>query len=135
MLDESGLVYRPPSGGLPRYKIYADMSRGERLSDLVTNVDPIDRKSVEYTGWPEQAPEALLDIIIRASSNQRDVVLDPFCGSGTTCVVAERLGRQWVGIEQDPQTWRVLRSRLRLMDGRPRPIVLREPIDRTDLDR
>ena len=135
LLDESGLVYRPPSGGLPRYKIYFDMSRGERLSDLVTNVDSIDRKSVEYTGWPEQAPEALLDIIIRASSNQRDVVLDPFCGSGTACVVAERLGRQWVGIEQDPQTWRVLRSRLRLMDGRPRPIVLREPIDRTDLDR
>ena len=135
LLDESGLVYRPPSGGLPRYKIYADMSRGERLSDLVTNMDPIDRRSEEFTGWPEQSPEALLDIIIRASSNQRDVVLDPFCGSGTTCVVAERLGRQWIGIEQDPQTWRVLRRRLRRMDGRPRPIIMIEPIDRTDLDR
>ena len=134
LLDEAGLVYWPQSGGFPRYKIYADMNRGERLSDMVTTIGPVDRRSVEYTGWPEQVPDALLDIIIRASTNAGDIVLDPFCGSGTACVVAERLGRQWVGIEQAREVRRVLRNRLGRLRDRPRPIVARELPQRDDID-
>ena len=112
LLDEAGLVHWPRSGSLPRFKVYADMKQGERLSDLVTSVGPIDRRSQEYTGWPEQVPEALLDIIIRASSREGDIVLDPFCGSGTACVVAEKLGRRWIGMEQAEQANYVLQRRL-----------------------
>ena len=99
LLDEAGLIHWT-RGGAPRYKIYADMTKGERLSDVVTTVGRIESKDREYTGWPDQVPEALLDIIIRASTNPGDIVLDPFCGSGTACVVAETLGRRWIGIER-----------------------------------
>ena len=112
LLDEVGLVYWPKSGGLPRYKVYADMIRGERFPDLITTVDPVDRRSQEYTGWPDQVPEALLDIIIRASTREGDIVLDPFCGSGTACVVAEKLGRRWIGMEQTSLAGHVLQRRL-----------------------
>ena len=111
LLEQAGLVHWPRTGGLPRFKVYADMKQGERLSDLVTSVGPVDRRSREYTGWPEQAPEALLDIIIRASSREGDIVLDPFCGSGTACVVAEKLGRRWIGIERAEQSQAVLQRR------------------------
>ena len=112
LLDEAGLVHWPRTGGLPRFKVYAEMKQGERLSDLVTSVGPVDRRAKEYTGWPEQAPEALLDIIIRASSGEGDIVLDPFCGSGTACVVAEKLGRRWIGMERAEQANYVLQRRL-----------------------
>ena len=111
LLEQAGLVYWPKSGGLPRYKVYADMIRGERLSDLITTVDPVDRRSQEYTGWPDQVPEALLDIIIRASTREGDIVLDPFCGSGTACVVAEKLGRRWIGMERAEMAGHVLQRR------------------------
>ena len=112
LLDEAGLVHWPRTGGLPRFKVYAEMKQGERLSDLVTSVGPVDRRAKEYTGWPEQVPEALLDIIIRASSGEGDIVLDPFCGSGTACVVAEKLGRRWIGMERAEQANYVLQRRL-----------------------
>ena len=112
LLDEAGLVHWPRTGGLPRLKVYAEMKQGERLSDLVTSVGPVDRRAKEYTGWPEQVPEALLDIIIRASSGEGDIVLDPFCGSGTACVVAEKLGRRWIGMERAEQANYVLQRRL-----------------------
>ena len=112
LLDEAGLVHWPRTGGLPRFKVYAEMKQGERLSDLVTSVGPVGRRAKEYTGWPEQVPEALLDIIIRASSGEGDIVLDPFCGSGTACVVAEKLGRRWIGMERAEQANYVLQRRL-----------------------
>ncbi len=66
----------------------------------------------ERTGYPTQKPEALLERIVRASSNEGDVVLDPFCGSGTTLAVAERLGRRWIGIDASPLAVDVVRERL-----------------------
>lgn len=111
LLDEKGLIHWT-SGGAPRYKIYADMTRGERLSDVVTTIARIDSRDKEYTGWPSQVPEALLDIVIRASTNPGDLVLDPFCGSGTACVVSERRGRRWIGIERAEQAPAVLERRM-----------------------
>ena len=80
-LDKAGLVFWPESGGLPRYKIYAEMSEGERLSDILTTVAPVVRQTLEDAGWPDQVTEALLDTILRVSTNPGDIVLDPFSGS------------------------------------------------------
>ena len=112
LLDEAGLIYWPPRGRVPRLKVYADITAGGPLQDILATIDSIDTNSKDRTGWPLQKPEALLDLIIRVSSDPGDVVLDPFCGSGTTCVVAERLGRRWIGMERAPQAEDVLMERL-----------------------
>ena len=113
LLEACGMVHWPERGIVPRYKKHQDTSPGEDLSDVVTTIGQIDQKSQEGTGWPGQVPKALLDIIIRASSNEGDIVLDPFSGSGTACVVAENLNRRWVGIEVAPVGFDVLESRMR----------------------
>ena len=74
------------------------------------------RSSKEYVGYPTQKPLALLERIIRASSNEGDVVLDPFCGCATTCVAAERNNRRWVGIDLSPLAFKLVRDRLRQQD-------------------
>ena len=75
------------------------MSRGKLLEDYWTDIALAIRSSKERLGYPTQKPEALLERIIKASSNEGDLVLDPFAGSGTALVVAERLGRKWIGID------------------------------------
>ena len=112
LLDKAGLIHWPPRGSVPRQKIYADMNEGTQVQDLIMYVDSLDHSSTEGNGWPTQKPEALLDLLIRVSSDPEDVVLDPFCGSGTTCVVAERLDRHWIGMEQAPQAGAILSERL-----------------------
>ena len=68
--------------------------------------------SSELVGYPTQKPEALLKRIIRASSNEGDLVLDPFCGCGTTLVVAHQLGRKWIGIDVSPIACNLAKDRL-----------------------
>lgn len=84
---------------------------GPPLSDVweIGVIAPIGR---ERTGWPTQKPEALLERIVRASSKPGDLVLDPFCGSGTALVVAHRLGRRFVGIDAAPLAIDTARRRL-----------------------
>jgi site-specific DNA-methyltransferase (adenine-specific) len=84
---------------------------GPPLSD-VWEVGVIAAIGRERTGYPTQKPEALLERVIRSSSNEGDLVLDPFCGSGTTLVVAERLGRRWIGIDVAPVAVELTRKRL-----------------------
>lgn len=85
------------SSGNPRKKQYLDES-GERLvDDLWTEIYPVNSQAKESVDYPTQKPEALLERIIKASSNPGDLVADFFCGSGTTCAVAEKLGRKWIG--------------------------------------
>lgn len=74
---------------------------------------PIVRSKKEKLGYPTQKPESLLERIIKASSNPLDVVLDPFCGCGTCVAVAEKLGRQWIGIDVSPAACRLMTDRLR----------------------
>ena len=69
-------------------------------------------KAPERTGYPTQKPLALLERIISASSNSNDVVLDPFCGCATTCIAAEKLGRQWIGIDIEPEARNLVIQRL-----------------------
>jgi hypothetical protein len=73
--------------------------RGTALQDVWDDIPPINAKAAERLGYPTQKPEALLERIILASSNEGDVVLDPFCGCGTAIAVAQRLKRRWVGID------------------------------------
>jgi hypothetical protein len=85
--------------GMPEYKRYLDEQPGVPLQDLWTDINPINAKAAERLGYPTQKPEALLERIITASSDEGDVVLDPFCGCGTTVAVAQRLRRRWIGID------------------------------------
>ena len=98
-LDAAGRIYWPPDGGWPRYKRYLDEVRGVPIQDVWADVPPINAQAKERLGYPTQKPEALLERIIQLSSHEGDVVLDPFCGCGTTITVAERLKRHWIGID------------------------------------
>ncbi len=87
--------------------------RGQAL-DSVWDIKAIDPKdTIQKTGYPTQKPLELLERIIRASSNPGDVVLDPFCGCATTCIAAERLDRQWIGIDLSPLAVKLVEQRAR----------------------
>ncbi len=83
--------------GIPQVKRYLDEVEGQAISDLWNDVNPIGSVSGERNDYPTQKPEALLERIIKASSNENDIIADFFCGSGTTLAVAEKLGRKWIG--------------------------------------
>ena len=112
VLHGAGMIYQPASNREPYYKIHMGSEDGPPISDFVSDIGRIEAGDVQRTGWPGQVPIALLERIIRASSRPGDVVLDPFCGSGTTCVAAQRLGREWVGVEKVDRVLEVLRRRL-----------------------
>ena len=78
----------------------------------VWNIDMVGRTSKERMGYPTQKPLALYERIVKASSNEGDIVLDPFCGCATTCVVAEKLNRQWVGIDIWDGTQKIVEKRM-----------------------
>lgn len=95
--DRQGrLVYSKT--GMPQYKRYLDEMPGTALQDIWTDIRPIG-SSTEALGYPTQKPVSLLERIIRSSSNEGDIVLDPFCGCGTTISAAEKLNRSWIGID------------------------------------
>jgi len=84
------------STGMPRLKRYFDESQGNQISDVWTEVFDVNAVAEERLAYPTQKPEALLERIIKASSNEGDLIADFFCGSGTTAAVAEKLGRKWI---------------------------------------
>jgi len=98
--DESNKYVMSDAGGGKRVKRYLKeaMSYGKPIDD-VWDIPKLNNSSKERLGYPTQKPEALLERIINASSNEGDIVMDPFCGCGTTIAVAERLGRKWIGID------------------------------------
>lgn len=83
--------------GLPQVKRYLDEVEGQAVSDLWNDINPLGAVSSERNDYPTQKPEAMLERIIKASTNESDLVADFFCGSGTTLAVAEKLGRKWIG--------------------------------------
>ena len=87
-----------PKEGIPRFKT-VPKRRAAISRTLITDIPPINSQAQERLGYPTQKPEALLERIIKASSNEGDLVLDPFCGCGTTVQVAQRLNRRWIGID------------------------------------
>jgi DNA modification methylase len=98
-LIHQGRVVQTRPGAVPAYKRHLDEMPGVPLQDVWTDIKPIASQAAERLGYPTQKPEALLQRIIKASSNEADLVLDPFCGCGTTISVAERLNRRWMGID------------------------------------
>jgi site-specific DNA-methyltransferase (adenine-specific) len=98
-LDADGKIYWPPKGGWPQVKRYRDELKGLATSDLWDDIDKINPAGNERLGYPTQKPQALLERIISASSNEGDVVLDPFCGCGTSIHAAQKLRREWIGID------------------------------------
>lgn len=85
--------------GMPRYKRYLDESLGVTLQSVWTDIPPVNSQAMEDSGYPTQKPEALLERIIKTSSNEDGLVLDCFCGSGTTAAVGEKLGRRWIAAD------------------------------------
>jgi site-specific DNA-methyltransferase (adenine-specific) len=112
--DRQGRIYFPSSkDGRLRRKSYVDELKGMPIQNLWTDIEPIGAHAQERLGYPTQKPEALLDRIIEASSKPGDLVLDPFCGCGTTVAAAERLGRNWIGIDITHLAIGLIKHRLR----------------------
>lgn len=104
-LDKQGLI-EWSSTGVPRKKIYLDESEGKKMQDIWEFKDP------QYPDYPTEKSLELLKFIIAASSNEGDLVLDCFCGSGTTLVAAQELGRHWIGVDASDAAIRVSKKRL-----------------------
>ena len=122
-LDEQGLIYYPSrtDGSLdtskrPRFKRYLDEQLGNVTTTIWTDIPPVNARAQERLGYPTQKPLALLERILRASTNEGDVVLDPFCGCGTTIHAAQKLGRRWVGIDITHIAVSLIEKRLRAFD-------------------
>jgi len=94
LLKEGRIIFTKT--GTPNYKRYLDESKGSALQSIWTDVNPVNSQAVERVDYVTQKPEALLERIIKASSNEGDLVLDCFSGSGTTAAVAEKLNRRWI---------------------------------------
>lgn len=113
-LDTEARIYWPEKkGGWPRFKKFLDESDGIPMQDVWSDVPPVNAMAQERLGYPTQKPVALLERIIKASSNPGDMVLDPFCGCGTTIDAAEKLGRKWIGIDVTQLATSLIKNRLR----------------------
>ena len=109
---DDGIVIQTKPGNVPRQIRYLDEQKGKPLSSVWTDIFPLNSQAIERTGYPTQKPLALYKRMIEASSNPGDMVLDPFMGCATTCVAAEQLGRDWIGIDIREESGDVIRERL-----------------------
>ncbi len=98
-LYKQGLIVQTKPGSVPQKKRYLNNSKGVPLQDIWTDLNPVQGSSLENFGYPTQKPEALLERIISTSSAKGGLVLDCFCGGGTTLAVAQKLGRRWIGCD------------------------------------
>ena len=112
-LIAEGRVVQTNPGTVPMYKRYLDESLGTPVTANWSDISFVRGWSKERLGYPTQKPQALLERIIEASSNEGDVVLDPFCGCGTAVAAAENLKRRWVGIDVTHLAVALMKSRLR----------------------
>jgi SAM-dependent methyltransferase len=120
--DRQGRIHYPKEG-MPRLKRYESEYEGSVLQDIWTDISKIHNQSPELLHFPTQKPEALLERIIRASSNEGDLVFDCFCGSGTTAAVAQKLGRRWIACDLSRFAIHTTRKRL-LGIGGLKPFVI-----------
>lgn len=129
--DAGRLIYT--KNGMPRYKRYLDEMPGTPVTSVWTDIPPINSQAQERLGYPTQKPEALLERIIKASSNEGDAVLDPFCGCGTTIAAAQKLNRRWIGIDVTNLAITLIRSRLTdTFGGAVEYEVIGEPVSLPD---
>ena len=111
-LNEAGLVLWSKNN-VPSLKRYLMPNQKQLPTNLWNDIPPVSARSTEDTGYETQKPVALLSRVIRASSNEGEIVLDPFCGCATACVAAEVESREWVGIDVSPMAYNLVKSRLK----------------------
>lgn len=109
--ERAGRLYYADSG-MPYYKRYLDEMPGVPLQDLWTDIRPIGASAKERLDYATQKPEALLERVVKSTTDPGDLVLDPFCGCGTTVTVAERFNRRWMGIDITHLAVALMRNRL-----------------------
>jgi DNA modification methylase len=109
---ENGLVIQTKPGTVPQLKRYLDEQEGNPLDDNWVDISTNKLSKKERIGYPTQKPEALLERILTIASNEGDIVMDPFCGGGTTCAVADKLRRQWICIDSSVSAIKVSEFRL-----------------------
>ena len=132
-LDSENRLHFTNKGGI-RLKRYLDELPGQRMQALWDDIPAINSQAKERVGYPTQKPLALLQRIIKASSNLGDIVFDPFCGCATTLVAAEANDRQWVGIDLSPLAAKLVEQRLHRRLGAWGTVIQRDDIPRrTDL--
>jgi DNA modification methylase len=112
-LHEEGRIEFRKTGSVPMYKRYLDEMPGVSLGDVWTDIRGMINLSSENLGYPTQKPVALLERILNTSTNTGEMVLDPFCGCGTTIDAAEKLGRKWIGIDITQLATSLIKNRLR----------------------
>lgn len=131
-LDADGRIYRTRTGN-PLKKQYLSENKGQLVSNLWNDeaVAPLAIRDKERTGYPTQKPVRLLERIIRAGTKQGETVLDPFCGCATACLAAEKLQRNWIGIDISKKAYELIKIRLeKEMEG---DLLLLEPKLRKDI--
>jgi DNA modification methylase len=149
-LDEAGLIHWPEKAeGVPNYRYYLADAPGVALQDIWAyqpgtdgliygdcggqaidqDVKWLSTNDAERVGYPTQKPEGVLSRIIRASTSEGEIVLDPFCGCGTTIAVAEKLKRQWIGIDISPQAVEIMKLRLHKLGATPKILGLPTSVD------
>lgn len=122
-LIEQGRIVQPSPGAVPRYKRFLDEMPGVAIGDVFTDIDAANSQARERLGYPTQKPEALLARLVKCSSNENDLVLDCFCGSGTTAAVAEKLNRRWIACDLGRFAIHTTRKRL-LSISNVRPFIV-----------
>jgi DNA modification methylase len=126
-----GLIIQSKPGGVPAFKRYLDEQQGTPIGDTWNDIPPIQSHSSEGLGYPTQKPEELLERIIKVSSNEGDIVLDPFCGCGTAVVAAQNLKRKWIGIDVTHLAIGLMKWRLKNLTPPAKFTVIGEPKDLT----
>jgi len=128
--EEKEYIWTDGGPGKPRYRRYVEevLAKG-KPADSVWDIPIIDSAAKERLGYPTQKPLALLERIVQASSNEGDVVLDPFCGCGTAVVAAHKLNRRWIGIDITYLAITVMRERLQDSFSGIQFEVVGEPVD------
>ncbi|RPH92780.1 site-specific DNA-methyltransferase [candidate division KSB1 bacterium] len=111
LVKEDRIAYT--KAGTPRIKNYLHEGKGVLIDNIWIDIQVINSQAAERLGYPTQKPEALLERIIKASSNEGDVVLDPFCGCGTAIAVAQKLNRKWIGIDITHLAITLIKKRLK----------------------
>lgn len=122
--------------GRPYLKRYLAEQKGTPIKSVIVDIHPLSAQSAEKLGYPTQKPVALLERIIKASSNEDDVVLDPFCGCGTTIAAAQKLKRAWIGIDITHLAITLMKARLRDSFGEAAKFKVQgEPVSAPDAER
>lgn len=127
-LYEQGRIVQAKPGAVPSYKRYLDEMSGVPLQDIWDDIQPVASQAKERLSYQTQKPLPLLERIINYSTNEADVVLDPFCGCGTALVAAQKLNRRWIGIDITHLAIALMRNRLKDSFGIDAEVV-GEPVD------